>query len=287
LGYETLLLDIRMDRNAENLRNKILDYQPDILWLGLADCISLIKYMKNDIKYIRKKGSKVIYWFYGLRNPETIDLKELVDIMFISSASQIEDYRKAYNIEKVYYMPQACTPAFMHSVQLPEVNDIGFAGSLTKGIHEKRMKLLQELSRKYNLKVTNTARNNISNFYAKCKIVLGMNPDLLKELCTFNKFFVALGCGAFYLCEWFPGIEKLADNHKHLVWFRDEEELINLIEYYLENDMRRQQIMQNAEELAHSKHTYVRRIQNMLDIIDGKTNDFYGFLQSGGVKYKS
>ncbi|RKY72370.1 MAG: hypothetical protein DRP97_00735 [Candidatus Latescibacterota bacterium] len=34
----------------------------------------------------------------------------------------------------------------------------------------------------------------------------------------------------------------------------------------------------NAPELAHSKHTYVRRMQNMLDIIEWETSDFYGFL---------
>ena len=279
LGYKTLLLDIRKDKNYENLRAKILDFQPDILWLGLKDCLPFIEWMEKDIKKLRKKGSKVIYWFCDLREPEPINLSDLIDVMFLSNAGQIEDYRKAYNLEKVYYMPQACTPAFMHRLNLQKVYDIGFTGSLAGDFHRKRAKLLKKLSRKYNIIIKNDIRNNIANFYSKCRIVFGMNPDFNKYLYTSNRFFVALGCGAFYLCQWFPGIEKLAENHKHLVWFKNEEELFKLIDYYLKHDEKREEIAKNGQKLAHSKHTYVHRIQNMLDIIDGKTNKFYGFLK--------
>jgi len=280
LGYETLLLDIRKDKNYANLRSKILEFQPDILWLGLKDCLSFIRWMKKDINELRKKGCKVIYWFCDLEKPKPMDLGGLIDVMFLSNAGQLQDYQKAYNIEKVYYMPQACTPTFMHRVNVPEVYEIGFAGSLKGPLHKKRARLLRKLSRKYHVKIVNDLRNNISNFYSKCKIVFGTNPDFDKcpYLYTSNRLFVALGCGAFYLCEWFPGIEKLAKNHEHLVWFKSEREMFELIDYYLEHDKKREEIREKAQELAHSKHTYAHRIQNMLDIIDGKADDFYGFL---------
>lgn len=37
-------------------------------------------------------------------------------------------------------------------------------------------------------------------------------------------------------------------------------------------------IKKNAEKLAREKHNYKIRISNMLDIINGKTEDFYGFI---------
>ena len=88
-----------------------------------------------------------------------------------------------------------------------------------------------------------------------------------------------MGCGAFYICQWFPGIEKLAENDKHLIWFKTENELLEKVDYYLEHKEEREKIRMNAQELAHSKHTFVHRIQNMFDIINGKANGFYGFLK--------
>jgi hypothetical protein len=288
LGYNSLFLDIRKD-TYENLRRKILDFSPDILWLGLKECLPFVRWMGEDLEKI---GCKVIFWFCDLRgiegtrsdipprtpvvNPEEIG--SFLDYIFLSNAGQVEDYQKAYNTE-TYYMPQACTPAFMHRLDLPERYDIGFAGSLGGRFHTKRTKLLKKLSRKYKTEIKNNVRNSISNFYSKCRIVVGINPDFVEHLYTSSRFFVATGCGAFYLCEWFPGIEKLVENHRHAVWFKTEKELFELIDYYLEHNEKREQIRRNAQLLAHSNHTYRGRIQNMMDIIDGKTNQFHGFLE--------
>ncbi|QTA79479.1 SAM-dependent methyltransferase, type 11 [Desulfonema limicola] len=279
LGYETLLLDIRKDVNYENLRKKIIDFQPDIIWCGLKDCLDFLQWMKKDIIDLRKKGTKVIYWFCDLRTPGKSDLKELIDIMFLSNSGQIDIYRKSYNIENVFYMPQACTPAFMHRMDMEETCDIGHAGTLDR-IHANRKKLLKKISKKYKVVIKDQVRNNISNFYSQSGIVFGSNPDQSAYLCTSNRLFVAMGCGAFYLCEWFPGIEKLAQNHEHLVWFKTEKELFDLISYYLEHKQEREKIRENAQILAHSKHTYINRIKNMIDIIEGKTEKFYGFLET-------
>ena len=277
LGYEVLLLDIRKDKNYKNLRSKILDFKPDIMWLGLKDCFPFIKWMSEDVKSLRKKGCIVLYWYCDLREPELTDFSKLIDIMFISNAGQIKEYKKAYNINNVHFMPQACTPTFMYDLNLNKEYEIGFAGSSFYRFQTERIKLLNKLKKESKIVIRNKVRNNIANFYSKCKIILGVNSDIVTYLYTSNRFYVAIGCGAFYLCEWFPGIEELAKNHSHLVWFKTEEELFRQIDYYLKHDKERELIQKNAQELAHSKHTYVHRIQNMFDIIDGKTNDFYGF----------
>ena len=256
-----------------------MDFQPDILWLGLMECLPFIKWMEKDIKELRKRGCKIIYWFCDLREPEPMNLREIIDIMFISNFGQIEDFRKAYNLEKIYYMPQAAVPAFMYRLKLQGIYDIGFAGSHIGNLHKDRAKLLKKISKKYKLVIKNDVRNNIVNFYSKSKIVLGINPDFCKYLYTSNRFFTAMSCGAFYLCQWFPGIEKLVENNKHLVWFKTEKEFFKLYDYYLKHDKEREIIRGNAEKLIHSKHTYLHRIQNMLDIIDGKTDKFYGFVE--------
>jgi len=46
----------------------------------------------------------------------------------------------------------------------------------------------------------------------------------------------------------------------------------------LNNRKERYRIRKNALELFHKKHTYINRIQNIFDIINNKTTEFYGFL---------
>lgn len=279
LGFETLLLDIRKDPHYENLKARMEEFKPDILWLGLKDCLPFMEWMKSEVIDFRRRGGKVIYWYCDLREPRPRDLGGLIDVIFITSAGQIDAYRRAYGVREVYYMPQACTPAFMHRLPLEEIYDLGLTSSLVPAFHGRRVELLEKLREKYQVAVRHEVRNTVSNFYSKCRLVLGFNAHKTELYYTSNRFYVALGCGAVYLCEWFPGIERLAENGRHLVWFKGEEELFDLAGYYLSHPGEREEIRRQAQELAHARHTYVHRIRNMLDIIDGKTDRFYGLLR--------
>lgn len=294
LGFETLLLDIH--RNYETLRAKILEFSPDILWLCTKYCLPFIDWMKKDLEKI---GCTIIYWYCDLRAVEGIrsniplqnliinpkKIGPLLDYIFLTNVGQIQDYKNGYEVENVYYMAQACTPSFHHSVNLKKKYDITFVGAMDEKEwqHKERTKLIRKISHHYDINLRSDVRNNIAELYSSSKIVFGADLTYGKPyspyLCCSNRIFIALGCGAFYICQYFPGLERLAENHKHLVWFKTEKELFELIDYYLSNDDEREKIRKNAEELAHSKHTYVHRIQNILDIIDGKTKEFYGFLK--------
>jgi len=278
LGYQTRLLDIRKDWNFENIRSKILEFQPDFLWLGLKDCLPFIRWMHKDIGKLKNNGTKVIYWYCDIRKPNLINLNELVDIMFLSNAGQIDDYRSAYSIDNIFYMPQAFASQFMYKLDIPEIYDVGFAGTINGFFHKKRKKILNKIAEQYKVAIRNNVRNCIPNFYSSCRSVLGTNPALIDYLYTSNRIFIAMACGAFYICEWFSGIEKLVRNHEHVVWYKTDAELLDLLEFYLKNKEKRNKIRKNAQKLAHSKHTYTQRIQNMMDIINNESNEFYGFL---------
>jgi len=288
LGYDTLLLSIR-DSDYNNLKQQILEFKPDILWLGLKDCLPFIKWMEADIKSL---GCKVIYWFCDLRGIEGIksqvplkyplvDLKEFKDILdyiFLSNAGQIEDYKKVTGIENIFYMGRSCSENFHYRIKLDEKFDIAFAGKMDKNIfHSKRTELIKKISKKYNFLIRDNVINNISEFYSSAKIAFG--ADVIDEssefqpyLYTSNRLFIALACGTCYICQWFPGLEELAENHKHLVWFKNEEELFEQIDYYLQHDEERETIRRNAQELAYSKYTHLHRIKNIFNIINHNGN---------------
>jgi len=60
----------------------------------------------------------------------------------------------------------------------------------------------------------------------------------------------------FFMLKYFKGIEELFENRKHLVWFKDIKEMMELIHYYLKNENERKEIFENGRQLITSNYTY-------------------------------
>ena len=297
LGYETLLLDIRRT-DWQIIRDKIYEYKPDLLWLGLKECLEFLLTM--DMSKVKSNGCKVIYWFGDLRALEgqdtvlpakhpIVDPKEVygkLDFTFVPSPDHIKMYESAYGAP-AFYMPLACTPEYHHKTEQKWQYDISFAGSMDGSIyHRNRTQLLRELNVVYDVLFDDNDKQHTSEFYAKAKVSLGSNvlgeaSEFRPMLCTSNRFWIAMACNTCHVCQWFEGIEKIVTNHEHVIWWKDNVELYKILLDLLIDNNGTQEILRisgNAEKLAHEKHTYIHRVQNMMDIIDGKTTEFYGFL---------
>lgn len=276
LGLDYLLIDGMRNLDHKKIQEAILSFRPHYLLVVLKDTLPVIMAIEKELKSI---GTRVVYWFCDPEQPAKTDLSSLVDTMFVTNQGQVNDYKKHYNLERVYYMPQGFDPYVQHRLYLPEAYDVGFAGAVSDApLHKSRRGLIKALQKRYNVRISNKFRNNIAEFYAGSKTVFGAS-DFDYELYTSNRFFVALGCGACYITKKFKGIELLAGNRKHLLWFEDKQELFDILDYYLSHDPEREEIRKNAESLALEKHTYSHRMKNVLDILEGKTEKFYGFLK--------
>lgn len=276
MGCDYLLLEGMRNMDYKALHKAILSYKPDYILLVLKETLPILFDIEKDLKKI---GTKTIFWFTDPDTPWQMDLSGVLDYMFLSNSGQLEDYKKAFNIKNVYFMAQPCTPSIMHRCNLPEIYDIGFTGALSKDkLHDTRRKVIGDLSNKYNVAVRNNMRNHVSEFYSQSKIVFGAS-DFKYELYTSNRIFVAMSCQRAYLTNKFPGIERFFENKKHLLWFEDYSEVMSIADYYLKHDDERNRIAENAAKIAHSKHTYKERLKNIFDIVEGKTDKFYGFLE--------
>ena len=110
--------------------------------------------------------------------------------------------------------------------------------------------------------------------------MIGGTPDLnYLELYSSNRLYLALSCGCCYITNYFIGLEKLANNEKHLLWYENKTDLLKIIKKYLNSYELRNEIKNKAENLARLKHNYILRIKNMLDIINQDTEEFYGFIE--------
>jgi hypothetical protein len=277
LGYKTLVLDVK-DNSFSYLMKSIKIYKPDILWIAGK---VVIDFLKNFVEFFRSSKIKVVYWFWDVRTPKIINFKDVIDYMFVSSIGEIDLYKKSYNLDNVYFMPALITPHILHrNRHIKEKYDIGFSGLLDNSkYHQKRTEIIKFLRKYFEVKVINNLFNNLPEFYSQCKIVFGGTPDLKHlELYSSNRLYISLSCGCCYLTNYFKGLEKIAGNEEHILWYNTKDELLEIVKKYLNDDEKRNKIKENAESLAELKHNYTSRIINMIEIVERKTDDFKGYI---------
>jgi len=278
LGYNFHVIDIR-DYSFQYIIKKINYYKPDIIWIGGKDGI---KFLMSYAEYFRDSQIKVILWLWDIITPLKFNFNAVIDYMFITSKGEIPLYKNTYNIEDIYYMPIAIMPEIIHrNIFIEEKYDVGFSGQLsnTHPYYKERKEMLDFTARYYDVKIFKYLYNNLPEYYSKCKLIFGGTPYFKNlELYASNRPYIAMGGGCCFITNYFKGLEKLAENEKHLLWYNSKEELKFLLDKYLSNSALREKIKRNAQDLVIEKHNCVTRINNMLDIINGKTNKFYGFI---------
>ncbi|MBX6378614.1 MAG: glycosyltransferase, partial [Clostridia bacterium] len=75
--------------------------------------------------------------------------------------------------------------------------------------------------------------------YSSARIVLGIHHVVDSPTQTSMRTFEALGCRAFYLTHYTLAHANLFRNGEHLVWVRDEAEVVAAVERYLRDDAAR------------------------------------------------
>ncbi len=84
---------------------------------------------------------------------------------------------------------------------------------------------------------------------------------------SWPRVFNTMACGCFFVTRYFPGLETLFENHKHLVWFDTHEEAAELIKAYLADDIARDTIAMEGRQRVLSSHTWDNRIAQMIGYI--------------------
>ena len=100
------------------------------------------------------------------------------------------------------------------------------------------------------------------------KIYLGFDamPHIRKSMS--ERMYIAVGCGAFYMCNHVDGIEEVLKPDKEIVTFRSEDEMIDKIRYYLKHDAVRMNIAGAGQRRVLREHTYETRIKEMMKIME-------------------
>ena len=88
--------------------------------------------------------------------------------------------------------------------------------------------------------------------YRSCKIAINANHYIHKRFSS-DRVFRIMGSGAFCLTRWYPGIEKDFTDGVNIRVFKTLDEMMHLIEYYLQHNDERERIAKAGCELVHNK----------------------------------
>ena len=101
----------------------------------------------------------------------------------------------------------------------------------------------------------------------RAKIVINVDIDLAEEAGNFRLFEVT-GMGSFLLTEYHPNIEKLFKPGVEIETFKDSNELISKVQYYLANPDKRKAIARRGQDRCFRDHLMENRIKTFDRIVD-------------------
>lgn len=208
--------------------------------------------------------TKIGWWMNDMRPPDRLAHAD-VDMIFLCNKEYLKGYEDKYGAP-AYFMPQCGIDTEFPSEE-PITWDVLFIGNFSTQWHIGRKEILDEFKKELNTKVITGEfyTKNQKYLYKNTPISLAISPQV--EGYTSNRLYNILSSGGFCLALWFPGIEDLFENKKHLVWFKNAEEGVELAKYYLTHESERSGIAHSGKKLYDERHTAKHRLDAIFDLM--------------------
>ncbi|MCD5391065.1 glycosyltransferase [candidate division NPL-UPA2 bacterium] len=273
----------------QRLIERVSQSQPDIIFVTKGKNI-----LPETISAIRQKHKLIaMNWWpddpYGF--PFSKRIAPYYDYYFTNDSALINGYKKA-GAKNVHFLPFACDPEIHRRIHLSDgereslSSDICFVGQWNP-IRQEVLENLTDFDLKvwgpgWKKKVGKRSKlrkkifgtdsgpygEDMIKIYSSAKIVLnihlwfGENEDGINM-----RLFEATGCGAFLLSDWKKEIPELFDVGGEIACYSSVSDLRRSIEYYLNNDRKRQAIAEKGQERSYRDHTYLHRMEEALRIV--------------------
>lgn len=218
------------------------------------------------------------------------------DYLFFKDPYIVEILRSNYNKNNVYYLPECCNPKFHKSFELTNEDLDHYGCDITTygNPHNYRSSFFSQLNTlKLNIKIWGhqppiwQQNNKIKLKYKgeylvneeKAKFVLAakINLNTLVPAGIYGlnaRAFGITGIGGFQMIHWRAGLKDLFVDGKEIVSFKDFNELIEKIKYYLDRPEERKKIAEAGQIRAYKDHTYELRLKLIIDTVFNNAKGF-------------
>lgn len=237
-------------------------------------------------------------------NKDYFEVLKMYDYYFCSLKG-VSDKLNELGFKNAYYLDEACCPEangeqYMNFYQRQKYgNDVAFVGSLglTK-MHKDRLRLLTLVAKEcFNLSVygdiymdlkyiptelrnchthTSVINERHSMVCQSSLVNLGIDQDVNIDMGHSARLYRVMCAGGLLLNTATKGLDRMFKVNKkgekitsdlELVLFYDDEDLINKLDFLLEHRDIAESIAKNGKKVVLEKHTFVNRINEMLNII--------------------
>ncbi len=260
-----LNIDTKFDADVLKIKESLpREFHPDIfLWVESVD-----GYFPANIKEL---GCPTACYLIDSHVNLEKHIKWAVnfDYVFIAQLEYLNEFREKAN-PNTYWLPLAADE-FVHSKKSREkIYDVGFVGSVNSAIHARRAKLLKTIEENFSLHYERCFDAEMAEVLSKSKIVF--NNAIKNDLNM--RLFETLSIGSFLLTDktYNNGQEEMFVDGEDLAVYEDEE-IIEKVRFYLENENLREKIANRGNKLALSAHTYFHRTEELLNVVTGRKNN--------------
>lgn len=101
----------------------------------------------------------------------------------------------------------------------------------------------------------------------EARIALNRHIEVAERFANNMRLYEATGVGSLLLTDEKDNLDELFVPGREVVTYRDEDELVERVAYYLERDDERRAIARAGQERTLREHTYRRRMEELLSIL--------------------
>lgn len=281
------LQEIDLNRLNRRLISLASSTNPDLFLVAGGNRI-----LPATIQKIKNQGITTVLWTIDApRHFQPIRLAApLYDFIFCGGTEAQELLARA-KIKKTYWLPFACDPDIHRptAVNPEEKENWGSEVSFVGSYYPNRAQVLEKIA-DFDLKVWGPGWAKLSKdsplkkraadtqlrpkewvkVFSSSPVNIVIHFQDGETLCyqAAPRVYETLACRSFLLVDDQKDVQSLFQDGKHLVIFKNTEDLRKKITYYLKQPEERKKIAsQGYEETVH-KHTYLNRLKEMFSVIE-------------------
>lgn len=197
-----------------------------------------------------------------------LQVAKLFEYVFIAQREYLAEIRKVN--PQTYWLPLACDPDIHCQSTTAKRHEIGFVGGVTPG--QRREKLLKQLQSHIPIYFERCFWDDMARVFSESRIVFNeaINHDLNM------RFFEALASGSLLLTDMAEqsGQRELFTAGEDYALYNDCNP-VEIARFYLDNERMREKIAARGQQLALNAHTYLHRVEDLLDVALGGKQETY------------
>ncbi len=181
------------------------------------------------------------------------------DVVFAAQRDGAEMLR-GIGVSSASWLPLACDPEIHRKHDVARQFDVAFVGNIFPG---PRGELLDLIRRRYrNSFVGQSYFDDMARTYSAARIAF--NRSIRNDVNM--RVFEAVACGSMLMTNDLGdnGLGELFQDGVHLAVYRDHEDLLDKLAFYLEREVVRERIAAAGRAEAIAKHTYGHRMEKAL-----------------------